>query len=1067
MPFNEPILAEYRADTGHFLRGTNRVEARLDRYERGTINRLNRVDRRWERSARSIDGVGRAIGGLLATTALVQFGRTAARVAGDFEAVFLRIGALPGVVEGDLRGLSEAARRLGRDTIFSASQAAGAIETLIKNGVSVADILGGALDASVTLAAALGGDLAGSADLATDAMLQFNLAAQDLPSVADLIAGGAANSKFAFDDFRLAFGQAGAVAAQAGVSIEEFVTAIAGTSAAFASGSDAGTSFKTFITSLTGNSATAEAAIKDLGLEFFTASGELRPLGEVAGELQRALSDLSEEAQSEALKDIFGTDALRSAAQLSAIGAEGFRDLSSAIGELDAAEQAEARMQGLNGALARVSAAFEELLISLGDGGGLDAATAAAEGLAQAINFLAENLDVAGAGVLALAGSRGFGALSRSIAQRQAEMRQLAAAAAAELASAQRRLHLAQVEQRQAQQQIALLQTQGASEARLAAARGRQTAAINASTVAYGNVSRATQRLAVAQRGLSLAAAVSTRAMVALRGAMAFFGGPIGLAITAVTVGVFALADATDEAVDAAAGYEQGIGGLESALGDLERAAVAYAKAVRGTADAQSASTASIVADSKREFEAKKELLRLELERQQALQATRRAEQSSLQSQADELSVPITVRPGMRGGNQPLADRLDASRQEELEGVSRRLREVSANAELADIAIQKVERVLQSEFTDIAGGAGGGGEEVGDGSGGGGGSGRSSSRGGGRSRTRSDRDLIGEARARAEALDEEASAIGRVREEVLFLEERRRLLDTLEREGRDLSAERLQQIEIEAAILATKRARVDDLRAAEELLKENTLESASIEERRLEIRRELEQLLPALIELTGSEIEAQEALAAAVKRANGELEETSGVGEEVGSSLSRAFEDVVTNIDNAGDALKRLGVQLAKIAIQSVATPLLESVLSGIGPALGFMSGGFTGGSSPRDVRGVVHGQEFVFDAPTTRRFPGLFDAIHSGNVRSPADLVSAAPAAPSVAPRAPRMTQAQPVSFNPTTILQIDNSGGDDDALMRRLEPELDRRDRETQRIVVERVGKLNRQDPAYLGGK
>jgi hypothetical protein len=47
----------------------------------------------------------------------------------------------------------------------------------------------------------------------------------------------------------------------------------------------------------------------------------------------------------------------------------------------------------------------------------------------------------------------------------------------------------------------------------------------------------------------------------------------------------------------------------------------------------------------------------------------------------------------------------------------------------------------------------------------------------------------------------------------------------------------------------------------------------------------------------------------------------------------------------------------------------------------GFKKGGYTGDGSPNSEAGVVHGQEFVSTAKTTKRFRPLLEAIHANRV--------------------------------------------------------------------------------------
>jgi TP901 family phage tail tape measure protein len=331
----------------------------------------------------------------LGTTALaggfVAFGKSSLDVARLYQASMKRVEGVTRATAAEMGLLDNAAREMGATTAFTASQAADAIETLAKNGLSVSQILDGALDATLSMASALGAELAPSADLVTDLMNQFKLEAQDLPRIADAVTGAALNSKFGFDDLRLAIGQAGGVAGKFNVDMGDLLTGLAATSSAFASGSDAGTSFKNFLQRLTPASKEAAALIAELGLEFYDTEGRMRSLAEISDELQRGISGLTDAARNDALQTIFGTDAIRTALALADIGGDGFRDMAQGIDEVSAADQAEVRLQGLDGALKEVSAAWEALQLEAAQNGGLDIAEATVDRLTQALRYLTEN----------------------------------------------------------------------------------------------------------------------------------------------------------------------------------------------------------------------------------------------------------------------------------------------------------------------------------------------------------------------------------------------------------------------------------------------------------------------------------------------------------------------------------------------------------------------------------------------------------------------------------------------------------------------------------------------------
>lgn len=70
---------------------------------------------------------------------------------------------------------------------------------------------------------------------------------------------------------------------------------------------------------------------------------------------------------------------------------------------------------------------------------------------------------------------------------------------------------------------------------------------------------------------------------------------------------------------------------------------------------------------------------------------------------------------------------------------------------------------------------------------------------------------------------------------------------------------------------------------------------------------------------------------------------------------------------------------LPAVATATMETGLLQAAVSALSPA-GFKTGGYTGNMGVNDVAGVVHGQEYVFDAKSTSRVgTDTLDAIRSG----------------------------------------------------------------------------------------
>lgn len=309
-------------------------------------------------------GAGAAVAGGLAL---------AVNSAASFEQRMSAIKAVSGATGDEMSKVSAKALQLGKDTIFSAGEAATAIEELVKAGISLPDVLNGAADATVALAAAGSIDLPQAASIAANAMNAFALKAADMPKVADAIAGAANASAIDVQQFGLSLQQVGAVAHLTGLSFFDTSVAIAELGNAGIKGSDAGTSLKTMLQNLIPVTDKQIALSKKLGLitadgsnAFFDQHGKVKSLAEIQGVLAKATTGMSKEAKLAAFSLLFGSDSIRAAAVLSEQGTAGFTKMSEAMNKVKAADVAKTRMDNLRGSLEQFKGSVETAGIALG-----------------------------------------------------------------------------------------------------------------------------------------------------------------------------------------------------------------------------------------------------------------------------------------------------------------------------------------------------------------------------------------------------------------------------------------------------------------------------------------------------------------------------------------------------------------------------------------------------------------------------------------------------------------------------------------------------------------------------
>lgn len=308
------------------------------------------------------------------TAVVVGFG-LAVNAAKNFEQSLANVAAAGGKQAADqMDAIRAKALQLGADTSFSSIEAANAMEVLIKAGLSVSDVLGGAADAAVALAAAEGVTIPEAAEIAAVAMTSFNLTAAQMPAIANKISQAASSTKMDMGDFSYAMNQAGAVSKLVGLSFDDMTLAITAMGKAGIVGSDAGTSLKTMLMNLQPGTLQQSKLFKELGLitkdganQFFDATGKIKSMTDIAGVLEGALKGMTQQQKFATLEVLFGADAIRAAAIISEKGADGMRSLTAEMeSQLSVSDKAKIKQDTLNGAIEKMKGSIETAAIQVG-----------------------------------------------------------------------------------------------------------------------------------------------------------------------------------------------------------------------------------------------------------------------------------------------------------------------------------------------------------------------------------------------------------------------------------------------------------------------------------------------------------------------------------------------------------------------------------------------------------------------------------------------------------------------------------------------------------------------------
>ena len=324
---------------------------------------------------------------------------SATKTAATFEAAMSKVGAICRANDSDLAALTKKARELGETTQYTATQSAEAMSYLGMAGWDTEKIIAG-MPGLLSLAAAGGTDLARTADIVSDNLTAFGLAAEQSTHMADVYATVITNTNTNVEMLGDTMKYAAPVAHAFGASMEE-TAALAGLMAnSGIKASQAGTSLRAGFLRLAGPPKMASKAMEELGMSMNDITAEQkeasmamaslgiklsdtngpRKMSAILTELREKTAKLGQEEKLAAMKSIFGQEAATGWLAVLNSGDKTFDELVTKLEKSGgAADEIAKKMQNnAQGAMTRFNSAVESAQISIGQAF-LPAMAAAAE----------------------------------------------------------------------------------------------------------------------------------------------------------------------------------------------------------------------------------------------------------------------------------------------------------------------------------------------------------------------------------------------------------------------------------------------------------------------------------------------------------------------------------------------------------------------------------------------------------------------------------------------------------------------------------------------------------------
>lgn len=367
-------------------RNTQGVTREMRTATREVVNFKNKVSKSVTDAAKKL--------GTLSVAAVGAFAAFSVKAGMDFESQMSKVEALVTAGSDDIKvnaanmqKLTDAAKKMGATTKFSATESAQALEYMAMAGWKTDQMVSG-LPGIINLSAASGEELGEVSDIVTDALTAFGLKASDATHFADVLAKASSSSNTNVGLMGETFKYAAPVAGALGYSIEDTAVAVGLMANAGIKGEQAGTALRGVLTNLAKPSDQVAGYMDALGVSLTDTAGNIKPLSTLMTDLRSKFAGLTEAQKAEYAAGIAGKNALSGFLAIINASDTDFNNLTAAIAQSDGTAQkmADTMNNNLAGQLTLLKSAAEGVGITFYDaikGRATDAVTSLANKLSE------------------------------------------------------------------------------------------------------------------------------------------------------------------------------------------------------------------------------------------------------------------------------------------------------------------------------------------------------------------------------------------------------------------------------------------------------------------------------------------------------------------------------------------------------------------------------------------------------------------------------------------------------------------------------------------------------------
>ena len=214
----------------------------------------------------------------------------------NFEAGMSTVKAVSGATDTEMEKLTAKAEEMGRTTVFSASEAADALNYMAMAGWKSEQMLNG-IDGIMNLAAASGEDLGTTSDIVTDALTAFGENADAAADFADVLAMASSNANTNVAMMGETFKYVAPFAGALKYDYKDVAAAIGLMANSGIKASQAGTSLRSLFANLSAPTDGVAAAMERLNLSLTDSNGNMKDFHTVMSDIRKGFKNIEGESE--------------------------------------------------------------------------------------------------------------------------------------------------------------------------------------------------------------------------------------------------------------------------------------------------------------------------------------------------------------------------------------------------------------------------------------------------------------------------------------------------------------------------------------------------------------------------------------------------------------------------------------------------------------------------------------------------------------------------------------------------------------------------------------------------